>query len=119
MTWRPISVLLVLAARSSEQTPVNPPATPNYAGVVVNDNAFAPGELTIRSGDHVTWGWEGSDLHGLQFYGSPTASVQPQGRGGIYDRAFDTPGTYLYYCQINGAGTGLGVTGMSGRVVVY
>lgn len=105
MNWRPIGFLLVLAA-CSEQAPVNPPTKTNYAGVAVNDDAFAPAEVTIRAGDHVTWVWEGSKLHGLQFYGSPTATVKPQGKGGLYDRAFDTPGTYLYYCPIHGGGVG-------------
>ena len=119
MSWHRLGFFLLISACGTEPPPINQPPKPEYAGVVVNDNAFEPNEVTIRVADHVTWVWEGDAQHGLRFYGSPSSAVQSQGRGGIYDRAFETPGIYLYYCPIHGGEQGLGVTGMSGRIVVH
>ena len=88
------------------------------AGVQVRDNAFDPDEVNIPAGAHVTWVWSGQNAHGIQFYGAASPSLAPRADG-LYDRAFETAGVYVYYCPVHGGEQGLGVTGMSGRVVVY
>jgi plastocyanin len=113
---RPVILVAALAGCAKDQ-PVTPPAR-RHAGVAVNDNAFDPTEVTIRAGEDVTWVWQGNNQHGIQFLGSPTAAMPLSGNGTIYVRTFDTPGVYLYYCPNHGSATGLGVTGMSGRVTV-
>jgi plastocyanin len=112
----PMTAVMAVLACGSETTPPpnnNPPAV----GVVVRDNEFIPDDVTARVGQHVTWIWEGQLEHSLRFAGSPGLAAPAQ-VDGLYDRVFDTPGTYNYYCTIHGSASGLGVSGMSGRVVV-
>ena len=114
-----LSMAMVMMAACKKDAPVTPTPKPQPAvGVSVGDNVFDPAEVTIKAGQDVTWRWDGQNQHGIQFYGSPTPAVAPTGNGHIYVRVFQTPGVYLYYCPVHGAETGLGVTGMSGKVTV-
>jgi plastocyanin len=114
-----LSMAVVMAAACKKEAPVTPTRKPpGGVGVSVTDNAFTPAKVTVKSGQDVTWVWDGQGQHGIQFYGSPVPEVEPIGNGNIYLRVFDKPGLYLYYCPVHGAETGLGVTGMSGRVTV-
>lgn len=65
----------------------------------------------------MTWIWEGQAAHSLRFSGATGLAAPPQ-VDGLYDRVFDEPGTYAYYCTIHGSESGLTVSGMAGRVVV-
>jgi plastocyanin len=114
-----LSLAVAMTVACKKETPVTPTTnTPRAVGVSVTDNAFVPNAVTVRAGQDVTWVWDGQGQHGIQFYGSPTPAVAPTGHGNIYVRVFETPGVYLYYDPLNGSETGLGVTGMSGRVTV-
>jgi plastocyanin len=112
-----VLLLCVVAVGGCGGTTLPPDQGDPAVGVVVRDDEFVPGQVTARVGQHVTWVWEGQNTHSLRFAGSPSLSAPAQVQG-LYDRAFDTPGAYNYYCTIHGAETGLGVTGMSGRVTV-
>jgi plastocyanin len=115
-SWFNLGVVLVVAA-CSEATPPSAPKK-DYVGVSIRDNAFEPAEVTIKVGQHVTWYWEGQNQHGIRFFGSPTVAAAPQGNGNLYDRAFDKPGLYIYYCPVHGGSSTLGATGMSGKIFV-
>jgi plastocyanin len=88
-------------------------AGPGSQDVSVTDNAFSPSTVTVTSGATVTWTWNGSNQHNVTWVsGTPAASATQS--SGSYQRTFDTPGTYAYYCTIHGSPTG----GMRGTVVV-
>jgi len=98
------------------------PATPN--DVLVENNRFDPGTLTVAAGTTVKWTWAtctGSNDpynggagqtcvdHSVTWDdGSGTSATQAEG---TYQRAFATAGTYRYHCAVHG-------TAMSGSVVV-
>jgi plastocyanin len=116
---RSIICLIPALLAGCAKDPVTTTPTPaRHVGVAVRDNVFVPAEVTIRAGEDVTWVWEGHAKHGIQFFGSPTAAVEPTDSGYIYVRTFDKPGPYPYYCPVHGGQSGLGVTGMSGKVTV-
>jgi plastocyanin len=91
--------------------------------VTVENNTFAPGDLTVAAGATVTWKWDtcttgydpytGSSKscidHSIVWDAGGTAS--PTQSEGTYERTFATAGTYNYHCAIHGAA-------MSGKVVV-
>ena len=82
---------------------------------VVNFN-FNPATLTISAGTTVVWTWgTGAIQHNIVPVGS-----QPASSGGLanaphtYQFKFDTPGTYIYFCQQHGSPSG----GMQGTITV-
>jgi plastocyanin len=86
---------------------------PGGQNVSISDNSFSPSTLTVTTGATVTWTWNGSNSHNVTWVnGSPAAS--PTQSSGSYQRTFDAPGTYTYYCTIHGTPT----SGMRGTVVV-
>jgi plastocyanin len=86
-------------------------ATPAKEGAKVSiaNFAFTPAEITIASGEGVTWTNDDGAPHGLKFHdGAPgTDLLLP---GASFSRRFDRPGTYDYNCSIHPY--------MTGRVVV-
>ena len=86
---------------------------PGGSTINVSDNSFSPSGTTVAAGTTVTWDWKGSSSHNVTWVaGSPAAS--PTQSSGSYQRTFDTPGTYQYYCTIHGTPT----SGMHGTVTV-
>jgi len=96
----------------------NPPTT--TGSVVVQNNSFRPGDVTLAVGGTVTWTWDactGGDgygggatcvSHNVTFDQGASSPTQGEGE---FTRQFNTAGTFAYRCTIHGAG-------MSGRVVV-
>ncbi len=99
--------------------PPPPPGTPN--SVVITNNVFSPGVLTVSTGATVTWTWD--SCTGVAGYGAGQTCIShnvtfDQGTSnsgdqssGTFTRAFAAAGTYPYHCTIHGVG-------MSGKVVV-
>ena len=81
--------------------------------VTVQNFTFEPKELTVRAGTTVTWNTVGG-RHTVEsadgFLKSDTLVA-----GQSYQKRFDAPGVYDYYCGNHGTKAG---TGMTGRVVV-
>ena len=91
---------------------------------------FNANTITIAAGDTVHWQWF-AGFHNVSSYdesspGTPawgTAITFFNGAGKTFDRAFDTPGTYTYYCSLHAARTDADpaapdLTKMVGKVVV-
>ena len=79
------------------------------AKVSIANFAFAPAEITIASGESVTWTNDDGAPHGLEFNdGAPgTDPLLPKAS---FSRRFDRPGTYDYNCSVHPY--------MTGRVIV-
>jgi plastocyanin len=77
--------------------------------VAIQNFAFAPASLTVKSGATVTWTNSDAPAHSVKWddgtTGSPTLAT-----GATYTRTFATPGTYTYVCGIHAS--------MKGTVVV-
>lgn len=86
-----------------------PTDVPDEVEIKVTDNAFTPGELTVKKGTIVKWVWEGtSNEHSIQMQGT-TSTAQSSGE---FTRTMDQPGVSLsYQCGIHKAE-------MTGRIVV-
>ena len=89
------------------------PGAAAVATVTVQNFTFEPKELTVRVGTTVTW----NDVGGRHTVESADGSLKSDTliAGGTYQKRFDTPGIYDYYCGNHGTKSG---TGMTGRVVV-
>jgi plastocyanin len=80
------------------------------------DNRFEPLNVTVQAGATVHFVNAGRNDHNVlpetgDAWGVQQADFAP---GAEYSYAFDTPGTYLYYCSIHGAianGKGVGMYG--------
>lgn len=105
-------------ANNSGNVPQPPAGTPN--SVIVNNNAFAPSDLTVAKGATVTWTWNscsGGDGYGqgevcvAHDVAFDDAVVSGSQSSGTFTRTFATAGTFPYHCAIHGAA-------MAGRVVV-
>jgi plastocyanin len=104
------SVGIVVASRTSRAAT----ATVTVADNTFNDDASGTLTTTINAGDTVTWNWVGSALHSVTADdGSFDSGLQT---AGSFSHAFDSPGTYAYFCGLHG---GPGGTGMHGVVVVH
>jgi plastocyanin len=70
---------------------------------------FTPGEITIASGESVTWTNDDGAPHGLEYHDGEkgTDLLLP---GASFSRRFDRPGTYEYNCSVHPY--------MTGRVIV-
>jgi plastocyanin len=102
--------------------------------VGMSSNAFLPGEVEITAGETLVWGNTSSRAHtvtavtvpeGADYFASGgfedreaavegwqsslSGDIQP---GETYERTFDVPGTYDYYCIPHAA------SGMDGKIVV-
>jgi plastocyanin len=91
-----------------------PPSTD--ANVSVTNNQFTPASLTISAGTTVIWTWAAS----AQNHNVAPAVSEPARSGNLtngphtYQYIFNTPGTYIYFCELHGSPTG----GMRGTVIV-
>ena len=68
--------------------------------VDVIDNDFRPANLTLRKGATVTWLFKGDLPHNVTEDSGVFAS-DTLGKGGTYERTFDTTGTFYYHCTIH------------------
>jgi plastocyanin len=101
--------------RSERPTNEGPaaPVAAAVATVTVQNFTFEPKELTVRAGTTVTW----SDAGGRHTVESADGFLKSDTliAGQTYQKRFDAPGVYDYYCGNHGTKSG---TGMTGRVVV-
>jgi plastocyanin len=101
--------------------------------VVAHGTSFAPNEITVQSGETVTWEIAGDDVHtvtafeesipdGAPYFASGGAAGEDDARkdlaagllreGESFEVTFEEPGTYEYFCIPHEA------SGMTGTVVV-
>jgi plastocyanin len=126
-----IAVVAACGGGGGETTttgPGNQPGTGNNNNpntVTLVDSSFNPSNLTIKSGQTVTWQWASctDTTGGYGGYGTNTCiahkivfddgsgAVSPQQDQGTFNRTFASTGTFKYHCAIHGAY-------MSGQVVV-
>lgn len=68
--------------------------------IVIHDFTFVPGNLSVRAGARVTWTNEDDAPHNAtdRAGGWETATLA---KGESATLAFDTPGTYEYFCTIH------------------
>ena len=82
------------------------PTGPVGSNVVSMKNiAFAPATLTIQAGETVTWTNDDGVPHTVTS-GSPGSKGGPLdsgtiSSGGTFIHKFDTPGTFIYFCEIH------------------
>jgi plastocyanin len=82
-------------------------AAQSSARVSIIDNAFTPVVVEIRPGEGVTWMYDGATRpHTVS---SQPASTEQWDSGQMdaitkpqFQRTFNTPGTYPYYCKVHG-----------------
>lgn len=88
--------------------------------VTALDNSFNHQNIQVAPGTRVTWENQGRQDHdivrvddggGGEEWGVDRADFAP---GDVYERTFDEPGTYRYYCSLHGTAD----AGMIGAVVV-
>ncbi|MFP5287490.1 MAG: Calx-beta domain-containing protein, partial [Thermoanaerobaculia bacterium] len=96
----------------------DPNPSANCAGVqakiTINGGvAFSPATVTVDPGQPVCWTWSGGTEHTVKGDDGSFTSGPPS-TSGTFQRTFNAPGTYGYYCQVHGTTTG----GMRGTVVV-
>jgi plastocyanin len=82
------------------------------AVTVVNDR-FSPAAITVPAGTTVIWSWVGTaQNHNVAPDATePTRSGNPVNAPHTYQFTFNTPGTYLYHCEVHGAAGGIGMSG--------
>lgn len=102
----------------STAVPVTPPAAaepsaPPPVTISLQNFNFDPKDVTIPVGTTVTWTNVGG-RHTVETADGFLKSDTLIG-GQTYQKKFDTPGVYAYYCDNHGAKDG---TGMAGRIVV-
>lgn len=67
--------------------------------VSIEDNFFAPANITVEPGTTVTWVQNGDNAHTTTSYdGLWDSGIIEGGSGGSFSFTFEEPGTYDYYC---------------------
>ncbi len=102
---------VTFSATATEQ----PPPSTN-ANVAVINNSFSPASLTISAGTTVVWTWNASaQNHNVAPAASePARSGNPVNGPHTYQYTFNTPGTFVYFCEVHGTAT----VGMRGTIIV-
>jgi len=77
--------------------------------VSITNFAFAPGAITIKAGESITWSNDDGGPHTVTFK-DRSAGSDSLSPGQTFARVFDRPGTYEYFCTFHEF--------MTGRVVV-
>ncbi len=94
--------LLYLAALSMVAALVFAPAALGQGQTVtvsMEDNFFAPANITVEPGTTVTWVQNGENPHTTTSYdGLWDSGIIEGGSGGTFSFTFDEPGTYEYFC---------------------
>ena len=128
ITGLAISASVALAACSGAASPTAAPPSPaasvaaNMAAspaasqapaasdaITIQNFAFAPASLTVKSGATVTWTNMDSPKHSVKWDDGTTGS-DPLATGATYTRTFATAGTFTYVCGIHAS--------MKGTIVV-
>jgi plastocyanin len=109
-TWTYVTWYRGEARASADSGAAGPAAA---ATVTVQNFTFEPQVLTVRAGTTVTW----TDVGGRHTVESADGLLKSDTliAGETYQKRFDAPGIYDYYCGNHGTKSG---TGMTGRVVV-
>ena len=70
--------------------------------VVVDDNFYAPSDLTVAAGDTIVWTWVGANQHSVTIDGG--------GDSGVHGKGFTigvvvstTTGVRTYHCSVHGS----------------
>ena len=67
--------------------------------VRMEDNYFAPANITVKPGTTVTWVQSGNNPHTTTSYdGLWDSGIIEGGSGGTFSFTFEEPGTYDYFC---------------------
>jgi plastocyanin len=69
------------------------------SAVAIKDFAFAPADLTVKTGTTVTWTNQDGATHTVTFDSGPTSDNL--GNGATYQQTFGTAGTFPYHCRIH------------------
>ncbi len=115
-----IAVLVVIGAvllfTNTNKTPSignNNPGTSTNTGtggktynVDIQNLAFSPAGLTIKSGDTITWTNKDAVAHQIISDSGNEISSPSLSQGTPYSHKFTTPGTYRYHCSIHPSMTG-------------
>lgn len=75
---------------------------------------FSPAAVTIDPGQPVCWTWSNTSAEHTIKADDGSFTSGPPADHGDFQRTFNTPGTYGYYCQVHGSLTG----GMRGTIIV-
>lgn len=100
-----IGILLVLLVQAAPALAANATVTATPA------STFSPKDVTINTGDMVTWN-NGGGLHNVHF--DDNSFIQPptpQSGAWTASRTFGNPGMFRYYCDVHGAPNGVGMSG--------
>jgi plastocyanin len=93
-------VALTAAAAGLASLAIAAPALAAPAAVDVGDNFFGTDNVTVSTGEAVTWNWVGGG-HNVDFISGPekiTASPT-NAKGATFSHTFTKPGTYSYICD--------------------
>ncbi|MFI6045120.1 cupredoxin family copper-binding protein [Nocardia sp. NPDC051321] len=75
---------------------------PAASTVEVNDMKFAPAEVTVKTGDTVTWHFADKAPHTVQGIGDKAMGLNsPIIDKGDWSYTFTVPGTYRYLCSLH------------------
>ena len=88
-------------------------APPTSGAVTLQNIAFNPSSVVVKTGSTVTWTWnDGTTAHNVTFTSGPTPRPADSGTmsSGTYPATFTALGTYGYHCTIH--------AGMSGTITV-
>jgi plastocyanin len=69
------------------------------SAVTIKNFAFAPADLTVKTGTTVTWTNQDSATHTVTFDSGPTSDGLVN--GATYEQTFGTAGTFTYHCRIH------------------
>jgi plastocyanin len=70
--------------------------------VAIDNFSFTPAEIRISPGTHVIWTNADDIPHTVTDADNPSATHSPPlDTGESYQRVFDTPGTYHYFCSLH------------------
>lgn len=76
--------------------------------------SFSPSVVTVDPGQPVCWTWSGTAYEHTIKADDDSFTSGPPATQNTFQRTFNTPGTFGYYCQVHGSPTG----GMRGTVIV-
>jgi plastocyanin len=84
------------------------------ASVDINDDFYAPQNVTITKNGTVTWTWRGTNSHSVTNDASSTEIFDSgiNSNGHTFMHTFSTAGVFGYHCQIHGS------FGMTGTITV-
>jgi plastocyanin len=90
-----LSLLVLTACGGTDGTDATAPDGP---AVFLRNLAYDPVEITIQSGETVTWVWDdGGTGHNVVGEGFRSELIT----GGTFSHTFEDPGTYTYMCRIH------------------